>query len=136
MNIKSVINAAKEAIEATGMEVKTSSRSDTEMLLGVRRTYRHRVFGPATPIVCWTEAFEYATGKSWVTLLTHWRKSQPLTPRKHQNTRRGELILLAGTATEVEQQLAKLEQDKRLLSAIYAPRRSNQVVTIAHAEVI
>tara|TARA_R110001583_G_scaffold155783_4_gene307452 strand:+ start:4304 stop:4714 length:411 start_codon:yes stop_codon:yes gene_type:complete len=136
MNIRSVINAAKEAIEATGMEVKTSSRSDTEMLLGVRRSYRHRVFGPATPIVCWTEAFEYATGKSWVTLLTQWRKTLPIKPRKQQPVSRGELILLAGTATEIEHQLAKLEQEKRLLSAIYAPRRSNQVVTIAHAEVI
>ncbi len=136
MNIRSVINAAKEAIEATGMEVKTSSRSDTEMLLGVRRNYRHKVFGPATPIVCWTEAFEYATGNSWVTLLTQWRKALPIKPRKQQPVSRGELILLAGTASEIEHQLAKLEQEKRLLSAIYAPRRSNQIVTIAHAEVI
>lgn len=135
MNINQVIDAARTGITATGMEVKTSSRSSTELLLGVRGNHRHKVFGPATPLVCWTKAFEYATGKPWWKLLTQWRSNAPVV-RKHRSSNRGEFLMLAGTPLEVEKQLAELEQSKRLLSAVYAPRRRGQVATIAHAEVI
>lgn len=135
MNIRSVINAAKEAIEATGMEVKTSSRSEKELLLGVRGKHRHRVFGPATPLVCWTDAYQYATGKNWVDLLTNWRKVQRKTPRiAVRQATRGEITVLTGTPFMVEMQLNELDRNHQLLSAIYTRRSSHNV--IVHAEVI
>jgi hypothetical protein len=51
MNTSQVINAAREAIIAKGLEVQTSISSDTSLLLGVRSKRHHRVFGPATPLV-------------------------------------------------------------------------------------
>ncbi|MEX1669113.1 hypothetical protein AB4876_09330 [Zhongshania guokunii] len=135
MNVNQVIDAARTAIVATGMDVKTSSRSSTELLLGVRGNHRHRVFGPATPLVCWTQAFEYATGKPWWKLLTQWHPQSPPIFKPQRNNR-GELKMLAGTPLEVEKQLAELEQSNRLLSATYSPRRRGQVVTITHAEVL
>lgn len=134
MNINQVISAAREAIAAKGLEVKTSSRSDTELLLGVRSKQHHRVFGPASPLTCWTDAYEYATGKSWVSLLTQWRRTAPARPAHIAAGNRGELRLIAGNAVSVEQQLKQLEANGQLLSAVYTRRGQRQ--TIVHAEVI
>jgi hypothetical protein len=134
MNTSQVINAAREAIIAKGLEVQTSISSDTSLLLGVRSKRHHRVFGPATPLVCWTDAFEYATGKSWVSLLTNWRKTAPVRPAKIGTSNRGELMLIAGNALAVEKELNELENSGKLLSAVYTRRGQRQ--TIVHAEVI
>lgn len=130
-HIDQVISAAKAAIEATGTEVKTSTRSSKEMLLGVRKSHFHRVFGPAAPLTCWTQAYEYATGKNWTTLITDWRPKPQ--PRSLQNNR-GEMMMLAGSPFEVEDQLKELERKRTVLSAVYTRRGQRQI--IVHAEVI
>ena len=134
MNINQVIIAARDAIAATGAEVKTISRGNDELILGVRYKKWQRVFGPATPLVCWTQAYEYATKNNWVSLLTHWRKPTPSAQRKLLNSNRGELMLIAGSALQVEQELKQLDATGQLLSAVYTRRGQRQI--IAHAEVI
>jgi hypothetical protein len=119
MNTSQVINAAREAIIAKGLEVQTSISSDTSLLLGVRSKRHHRVFGP---------------GKSWVSLLTNWRKTAPVRPAKIGTSNRGELMLIAGNALAVEKELNELENSGKLLSAVYTRRGQRQ--TIVHAEVI
>jgi hypothetical protein len=134
MNINQVIAAAREAISATGAEVKTISRGDDELILGVRYKKWQRVFGPATPLVCWTQAYEYATKNNWVSLLTHWRKPAAQATKKVPHSNRGELMLIAGSALQVEQELKQLDATGQLLSAVYTRRGQRQI--IAHAEVI
>ncbi|WP_022959709.1 hypothetical protein [Spongiibacter tropicus] len=58
--------------------------------------------------------------------------SQPL-PLPQQ--RRGELITLTGTAKEIEQQLALMECNCQLVSAIYT-RKNGQHTTKVYAEVM
>lgn len=134
MNINQVINAAREAIAATGLEVKTISRGNNQLVLGVRNKSRHRVFGPASPLTCWTQAYEYATRRSWVLLLTDWRNTARPTPKKPTGSNRGEITVIAGHAIEVERQLNKLDANGHLLSVVYTRRGQRKI--IAHAEVI
>lgn len=72
MNAARIINAARAGIAQTGMEM--SSVTDGAITtVGLRAKYRYRVFsGPR--LKCWTEAYEYATGRPWPQLLTQWRQ--------------------------------------------------------------